>query len=102
ELLGYLQREDLLPSRTFTLVERAPFQGPLKLLRDSGLPAQFIGLEVAKSIFVSPCPEGEVPNGLPRTESTQVSQFLRNDGQEKTSTAGHRTQPKKRRRKANS
>ena len=103
ELLGYLQREDLLPSRAFALVERAPFQGPLKLLRGSDLPAQFIGLEVAKSIFVSPCPQEEVPNGLSQTESTQVSQFLGNDGQEKTSSAGRREQPaKKRGRKANS
>jgi len=55
ELLAYLEKEDLLPSRTFALHERAPFAGPLKLLRSHNKSTQYIGLEVAKSIFVSPC-----------------------------------------------
>jgi len=36
------------------LLEKAPFQGPLKLLRTNSEVPQYIGLEVAKSIFVSP------------------------------------------------
>jgi len=54
EFLAYLEKEDLLPSRTFALREKAPFGGPLKLLRSRNKAIQYIGLEVAKSIFVSP------------------------------------------------
>src|SRR5262245_15824883 len=95
ELLGYLEKEDLLPSRTFTLVERAPFQGPLKLLRDSNLPPQFIGLEAAKSVFVSPSPAGEGLTPLSRTESLQ----LRNDGQGRMLPAGPGGQSSKKRQR---
>ncbi len=99
ELLGYLEKEDLLPSRTFALVERAPFQGPLKLLRSSSLPAQFIGLEVAKSIFVSPSAGGEGLNLLSQTESSQVSQFGRNDSPGQKPSTGHRGQSTRKRQR---
>jgi DtxR family transcriptional regulator, Mn-dependent transcriptional regulator len=79
ELLAYLEKENLLPSRTFALHEKAPFGGPLKLLRWSKRSPQYIGLEVAKTIFVSPCqtqkasdstsgrPSEDLP--MPQTES---------------------------------
>ena len=54
QFLAYLEKEDLLPANAFALLEKAPFQGPLKLLRTNSEVPQYIGLEVAKSIFVSP------------------------------------------------
>jgi DtxR family transcriptional regulator, Mn-dependent transcriptional regulator len=53
ELLTYLEKEGLLPTRSFSLVERAPFQGPLKLLLTGRNSATYIGLDVAKRIFAS-------------------------------------------------
>lgn len=54
ELLTYLNKESLVPARSFTLLEKAPFQGPLKLqLRGRSAPT-YVGHEVATCIFVSP------------------------------------------------
>src|SRR5207249_9689035 len=69
EFLAYLEREDLLPANAFTLLEKAPFQGPLKLLRANSEVPQYIGLEVAKSIFVSPCQATKASNAAFRGES---------------------------------
>jgi DtxR family transcriptional regulator, Mn-dependent transcriptional regulator len=53
EFLAYLEKENLFPASTFSLLEKAPFQGPLKLLLTGKKNPQYIGLEVAKSIYVS-------------------------------------------------
>jgi DtxR family transcriptional regulator, Mn-dependent transcriptional regulator len=55
ELLTYLEKELLVPMQTITLLEKAPFQGPLKLLRSGSQAPAYIGLDVAKRIFVFPC-----------------------------------------------
>ena len=54
ELLAYLEKEGLLPARILSLMERAPFDGPLKLLLTETDTACYIGLDVAKHIFVFP------------------------------------------------
>lgn len=54
ELLAYLEREGILPTRDLSLLERVPFQGPLKLLVDGRDSPVHIGLNVAKRIFVFP------------------------------------------------
>jgi DtxR family transcriptional regulator, Mn-dependent transcriptional regulator len=55
ELLTYLDKESLVPTQTITLLEKVPFQGPLKLLRHGSRAPVYIGLDVAKRIFVLPC-----------------------------------------------
>lgn len=53
EFLAYLEKESIVPGTSFTLMEKAPFQGPLKLkIRGKDVP-QYLGLEAAKSIYVS-------------------------------------------------
>jgi DtxR family Mn-dependent transcriptional regulator len=59
ELLGYLNRESLVPSQNFRLLERAPFQGPLKLQIQGRKSAIYLGHEVAACIFVCPNPNGK-------------------------------------------
>ncbi|MEW5976282.1 MAG: metal-dependent transcriptional regulator [Acidobacteriota bacterium] len=54
ELLAYLEKEGLLPARALSLVHRAPFYGPLKLLFTKTDTVCYLGLDVAKHIFVSP------------------------------------------------
>jgi DtxR family transcriptional regulator, Mn-dependent transcriptional regulator len=71
DLLAYLEKEDLLPSRTFALLEKTPFKGPLKLFRGHNKSAQYIGLEVAKSIFVSPCQPSKASRPLSRNRNSQ-------------------------------
>ena len=73
ELLAYLEKEDLLPSRTFALQEKAPFGGPLKLLRDRKSSPQYVGLELAKSIFVSPFQTKGVSEPVSRIKSSEDS-----------------------------
>jgi DtxR family Mn-dependent transcriptional regulator len=55
ELLTYLEKELLVPTQTITLLEKGPFQGPLKLLCSGSQAPAYIGLDVAKRIFVFPC-----------------------------------------------
>jgi DtxR family transcriptional regulator, Mn-dependent transcriptional regulator len=55
EFLAYLEKEDLTPANRFHLLEKAPFQGPLKLVLAGSKTPKYIGLDVAKSIYVSPC-----------------------------------------------
>jgi len=55
ELLTYLDKESLVPTQTITLLQKVPFQGPLKLLRHGSRAPVYIGLDVAKRIFVLPC-----------------------------------------------
>src|SRR5207244_2179306 len=74
EFLAYLEREDLLPANAFTLLEKAPFQGPLKLLRSNSQAPQYIGLEVAKSIFVSPFQATEASDTRLRAEGHDLGQ----------------------------
>src|SRR5207245_8218805 len=54
ELLTYLEKELLVPTQTITLLEKAPFQGPLKLLRSGSQAPVYIGLDVAKRSLVFP------------------------------------------------
>jgi DtxR family Mn-dependent transcriptional regulator len=70
ELLAYLEKEDLLPSRAFALIEKVPFEGPLRLLRGQNKSPQYIGLEVAKSIFVSPCQPRTAPGAVSHSKSS--------------------------------
>jgi DtxR family Mn-dependent transcriptional regulator len=54
ELLTYLNKESLVPTRSLSLLEKAPFQGPLKLQLEGSRTPTYIGLDVAKCIFVCP------------------------------------------------
>ena len=54
EFLAYLDKVGLRPATRFSLQERAPFQGPLKLLPESGREPVYLGLEASGSIFVLP------------------------------------------------
>jgi DtxR family Mn-dependent transcriptional regulator len=52
ELLTYLNQESLVPGQSFTVLEKAPFQGPLKLqIRGKKTPT-YVGHEVASCIFI--------------------------------------------------
>jgi DtxR family transcriptional regulator, Mn-dependent transcriptional regulator len=53
EFLTYLERESLIPGTSLDLIEKAPFQGPLKLLLSGKIEPCYIGLEAAKNIYVS-------------------------------------------------
>ncbi|MCI0420287.1 MAG: metal-dependent transcriptional regulator [Acidobacteria bacterium] len=58
ELLTYLNKESLVPAQSLTLLEKVPFQGPLKLrLRGSSTPT-YVAFEVAQCIFVCPAEDG--------------------------------------------
>ena len=54
DFLAYLEKETLTPGSTFALLERAPFQGPLKLLLAGRKLPQYLGVEAAKHIHVLP------------------------------------------------
>ena len=54
EFLAYLDKVGLRPGNRFSLQEKAPFQGPLKLLPDAGREPVYLGLEASRSIFVLP------------------------------------------------
>jgi DtxR family Mn-dependent transcriptional regulator len=58
EFLAYLEKQTLTPGASFMLLEKAPFQGPLKLMLAGRKVAQYLGVEAAKSIYV-------LPTGLP-------------------------------------
>jgi DtxR family Mn-dependent transcriptional regulator len=51
--LAYLEKAKLVPGKKFVLLEKAPFQGPLKVLVSGIRTANYIGLEAAKRIYVS-------------------------------------------------
>ena len=54
EFLDYLKKEGLTPESCFTLLEKTPFQGPLKLLLAGRKVPQYLGVEAAKHIHVLP------------------------------------------------
>ena len=54
ELLTYLNNESLVPAQSFTLLEKAPFQGPLKLQIRGRKTLTYVGHEVATCVFVCP------------------------------------------------
>jgi DtxR family Mn-dependent transcriptional regulator len=83
EFLAYLQKEGLTPGAAFVLVEKAPFQGPLKLVLTGHNAPQYLGVEAAKDIHV-------LPAGLPRVEDDLRS---RRTGQVSASST-HRLPPK--------
>jgi DtxR family Mn-dependent transcriptional regulator len=101
ELLAYLEKEDLLPSRTFALLEKIPFEGPLKLLRNHNKSPQYIGLEVAKSIFVSPCQFKKASDPLSRSRTSEDSPSSLPESQTASmvSNGPHESRNKKNKRK---
>jgi DtxR family transcriptional regulator, Mn-dependent transcriptional regulator len=98
ELLAYLEEEDLLPSRTFVLLEKTPFEGPLKLLRGQNKSAQYIGLEVARNIFVSPCQRRKASGPLSRRRTSEGSISFQAESQAASVVSIH---PEERRNKKN-
>ena len=58
ELFTYLNKESLVPSQGFRLLERAPFQGPLKLQIRGRKTHTYVGHEVARCIFVCQADDG--------------------------------------------
>jgi len=64
EFLAYLDRMGLLPTIEFSLQEKAPFKGPLKLFLEPKHPPIYLGLEAAKSIYVSPLKDIPQMRGL--------------------------------------
>ena len=67
EFLTYLEKESLVPGTSFNLLEKAPFQGPLKLLLSGMNAPHYIGLEAAKNIFVS----GDRPGVNPKRRAAR-------------------------------
>jgi len=68
ELLTYLNQESLVPGQNFTVLENAPFQGPLKLQIRSKKTPTYVGHEVANCIFVCRVTNGNRrPGGSKRT-----------------------------------
>ena len=71
EFLAYLDKVGLRPATRFSLQEKAPFQGPLKLLPESGREPVYLGLEACRSIFVLPRKERRAaPEPLPEGSSS--------------------------------
>jgi DtxR family Mn-dependent transcriptional regulator len=66
EFLAYLEKEALTPGALFVLQEKAPFQGPLKLVLAGRKVPQYLGVEAAKNIHV-------LPAGLSRAEGNPHS-----------------------------
>ena len=64
DFLTYLDKESLVPGTAFTLLEKAPFHGPLKLMLSGRDEPHYIGLEAAKNIFVSADRPGMGPKRL--------------------------------------
>src|SRR5262245_9793125 len=58
ELLAHLNYESLVPTQRLRLLEKAPFQGPLKLQIHGRETPTFLGREVAACIFVCPAKNG--------------------------------------------
>jgi DtxR family Mn-dependent transcriptional regulator len=56
DFLAYLEKESIIPGTRFTLLEKAPFDGPLKMRIQGKNEPQYIGVEAAKSIYVLPVP----------------------------------------------
>ena len=54
EFLAYLDKVGLRPATRFSLQEKAPFQGPLKLLPEPGREPVYLGLEASRSLYVLP------------------------------------------------
>jgi DtxR family Mn-dependent transcriptional regulator len=66
EFLAYLDKVGLLPAAQFSLQEKGPFQGPLKLLLEPGQVPVYLGLEASKSIYVLPFKDrSPVPGSFP-------------------------------------
>ena len=64
DFLTYLEKESLVPGTSFSLLDRAPFHGPLKLMLSGRNAPHYIGLEAAKNIFVSTDRPGVSPKRL--------------------------------------
>jgi DtxR family Mn-dependent transcriptional regulator len=81
ELLAYLEKEGILPDRALTLVDKAPFGGPLKLLLTETGTVCYIGLVVAEQIFVSPAKKGRksssaTPGHTPESSKRKAGKAL--------------------------
>jgi DtxR family Mn-dependent transcriptional regulator len=75
EFLAYLEKESMVPGARFTLLEKAPFQGPLKLSIHGKREPQYFGLEVAKGIYVSPAESSNVPTGQPANQAIPLGKL---------------------------
>ncbi len=64
EFLAYMDKVGLLPAAQFLLQEKAPFQGPLKLLLEPGQMPVYLGLEASKSVYVLPLKDRSPVSGL--------------------------------------
>ena len=74
EFLAYLDKVGLRPATRFSLQEKAPFQGPLKLLPESGREPVYLGLEASRSIFVTPLKQRPpAPAPLPEGPASRAS-----------------------------
>lgn len=81
ELLTYLNKESLVPAQRFTLLEKAPFQGPLKLQILGRKMPTYIGYTVAACIFV--CPAGDGKRRSPTVRQTPSARARRKTAHEK-------------------
>jgi DtxR family transcriptional regulator, Mn-dependent transcriptional regulator len=89
EFLAYLEKESMVPGTRFTLLEKAPFQGPLKLSIHGRRDPQYIGLEVAKGIYVSPSHPSGVPAGQPTNLAIPQGKLARTGQAGRTRTRRH-------------
>ena len=74
EFLAYLDKVGLRPATRFSLQDKAPFQGPLKLLPESGREPVYLGLEACRSIFVLPRKDRRAaPEPLPEGSASRAA-----------------------------
>jgi DtxR family transcriptional regulator, Mn-dependent transcriptional regulator len=81
DLLAYLQKEGLTPATRLRLVERMPFQGPLKVLLAERKTVRYVGLDVARRIHVSPADLHPAELVLPSDRKQKVQRRTRRDKQ---------------------
>ena len=75
EFLAYLEKKALTPGTTFMLQEKAPFQGPLKLVLAGRKTSQYLGVEAAKDIHVLPAGLARTQNNPPARRTGQTIAF---------------------------
>lgn len=85
EFLAYLDKVGLRPTTRLSLQEKAPFQGPLKLLPESGREPVYLGLEASRSIFVLPLKDrspalASVPEGYESRKAGDPAHRGRGEG----------------------
>jgi DtxR family Mn-dependent transcriptional regulator len=98
EFLAYLEKESLLPETPFVLLERAPFQGPIKLIVRGKNSPQYLGLEAAKSIYVT---STESSASAVRPDPKEMSRILAFENP-RENAAGQKTKQQRRSRSRSS